>query len=240
MLFGALAAAALPPVHALPLLLPAFIGLIWMLRGQPSGRLAFMLGFWFGFGHHVAGLYWLAWPMTLDLARFGWMIPFAVFGMSALLALFVGGATLAAYLTRLRGIGLILVLAVAWAGFELLRAFVLTGFPWNLLATSWVILDHPMQIASAIGPYGLGLITVVVAGLPAALGFQNLRRAAGAGATAAGALLLAAMFGVGWARLPAGDTGVVKNVPSAPGPGPRAAEPEVGRRGPGKVLQPIH
>ena len=207
---GALAAAALPPVHALPLLVPGFCLLVWMLNGQAHWRAALTLGFWFGFGHHVAGLYWLAWPMTLDLARFGWMIPFAVFGMSALLALFTGAATMAAHLTRARGAAQILFLAIAWAGFEWLRGFILTGFPWNLLATGWVALDAPAQAVSAIGPYGLGLLTVLIAGLPAVLLLPNAAPRAKAAALFASVAMLAGLFAFGWQRLPAGPTGVLK------------------------------
>ncbi len=209
---GALAAAALPPVHALPLLVPAFCMLAWMLAGHRGRRAAFTLGFWFGFGHHVAGLYWLAWPMTLDLARFGWMIPFAVFGISALLALFTGAAALAALATGARGVAQIIFLAIAWAGFEWLRGFVLTGFPWNLLATGWVAFDMPVQAVSVIGPYGLGLVTVLIAALPAALLFADYSVRAKATAVLASAALLIGLFGFGWLRLPAGPTGVLKEV----------------------------
>ena len=168
-----------------------------------------MLGFWFGFGHHVAGLYWLAWPMTLDLARFGWMIPFAVFGLSGLLALFIGASTLAAHVAGGRGIRQIVYLAVAWAVFEWLRGFILTGFPWNLLATSWVALDMPAQAASAIGPYGLSLVTVLIAALPAT---WWIRRPGRRPALAACLTLLVVLFAFGWLRLPAGDAAVLRDV----------------------------
>jgi apolipoprotein N-acyltransferase len=209
MLAGVAAAAALPPVHALPLLVPAFCLLVWMLSGQQSRRAAFFLGFWFGFGHHVAGLYWLAWPMTLDLARFGWMIPFAVFGMAALLGVFSGAATLAAHMTGSRGLRQVIYLAVAWAGLEWLRGFLFTGFPWNLLATSWVAFDLPIQATSLLGPYGLGMVTVLIAALPATLWMSLPGRRLG-GIISIG--LLASLFAFGWARLPAGDTGVLRDV----------------------------
>ena len=208
-LAGAVAALALPPMHALPLLIPGFCVLVWMLAAQPSRRAAFMLGFWFGFGHHVAGLYWLAWPMTLDLARFGWMIPFAVFGLSALLALFTGASTLAAHVAGGRGLRQIVYLAVAWAGFEWLRGFVLTGFPWNLIATGWVFFDLPVQAASVIGPYGLSLVTILIVALPAVWWIRRPGRRA---ASVASLALLLALIAFGWARLPGGDAPVLREV----------------------------
>ncbi|MCZ6721964.1 MAG: hypothetical protein O7A65_10535, partial [Proteobacteria bacterium] len=45
---GVLAAAALPPVHALPLLAVAFAGLVWQIAGSRNGGRAFLAGWWFG------------------------------------------------------------------------------------------------------------------------------------------------------------------------------------------------
>jgi apolipoprotein N-acyltransferase len=164
-LLGALAAGALPPLHVLPLLWVAFTGLALLSYAQTPRR-AFVTGFWFGLGHFVAGLYWLAWPLTLDLARFGWMIPFAVFGISALLALFPAAATTVAAAARLRGVAHVLALAAAWGAAEWLRGHLLTGFSWNLIATSWTAVTAMLQPAAYVGAYGLGAITVLLAAVP--------------------------------------------------------------------------
>ena len=172
-LLGALATAALPPVHAIVLLLPAFTGLVWLIDGSARARVpwraAFAAGWWFGFGHFLPGIYWIALALLTDPARFGWMVPFAVFGLAAGLALFPG---LAAWLTRLSGaagIGRVLALAVAWTVMELLRGHVLTGFPWNLIGYSWNLSDAMIQLAAATGIYGLSLVTVAAAAMPAVL-----------------------------------------------------------------------
>lgn len=215
LLAGALAAGALPPVHAIPLLLPAFCLLVWMLRGEAgSGRgwgSALTVGFWFGVGHHVAGLYWLAWPMTLDLARFGWMIPFAVFGLSAVLAVFTAGATLLTHLSRLRGVGEILALAAAWTAMEWLRGNILTGFPWNLTATVWTIAPVMLQTASIWGAYGLSLLTLLAFALPAVAGNRDAGRRSRVWSVAAGLGLLGGLCAYGLVRLP-GPTAYVEGV----------------------------
>ena len=72
MLCGALAAAALPPFYALPLLLPAFVAALWLLDGASTGRQAALVGWAFGFGHFAAGLYWVGIAFLVDAARFGW------------------------------------------------------------------------------------------------------------------------------------------------------------------------
>jgi len=45
---GALASAALPPLHLVPLLIPAFTGLLWLLDGAVRRREAALLGWSFG------------------------------------------------------------------------------------------------------------------------------------------------------------------------------------------------
>ncbi len=201
LLMGAIAAAALPPLSIVPLLWPAFMALTALLRNTARVRAAFALGFWFGFGHFLTGLYWLAWPLTLDLARFGWMIPFAVFGVSAVLALFTGLATASAHVSRLEGAGRILILAAAWSGAEWLRGHVLTGFPWNLLATAWVTIEPIAQIAALAGAYGLGLFTVAIAAAPSLLFDRSLPRVQRWAAAAIPVALLAAAWAWGGMRI---------------------------------------
>lgn len=203
---GVLAVAALPPVHALPLLVPAFMLLIWLLDRSRSGWRAFGAGFWFGCGYHIAGLYWLAWPLTLDLARFGWMIPFAVFGISGGLAIFTGLATVAVHWTRTRGIARILFLAVAWAAAEWVRGHLLSGFPWNLLANAWTVVPDMLQSVAIVGAYGLSALTVLIAALPALWLERGAAGRARVGATAAALVLLAVLWGGGAWRLAANPT----------------------------------
>ncbi|MFI4989242.1 MAG: apolipoprotein N-acyltransferase, partial [Alphaproteobacteria bacterium] len=91
---GVLAALALPPFYLTPLIVPAFTGLLWLDDGSRSWRHAAALGWCFGFGFLLAGLYWVGISMTVDLARFGWMIPFATGGLSGGLALYPAAALL--------------------------------------------------------------------------------------------------------------------------------------------------
>lgn len=168
-ILGVLAALALPPFYATPLIVPAFTGLLWLNDGVETRRSAFFLGWWFGFGFFLAGLYWVGISMTVDLAKFGWMIPFATAGLSGGLALFTGLAMLAVQLSGARGLGRAFALAFSWTLFEWLRGHLLTGFPWNLIGYTWTVADAPLQFASVAGIYGLSLVSVVVAALPAAM-----------------------------------------------------------------------
>jgi apolipoprotein N-acyltransferase len=167
-LLGVLATLALPPIYATPLLVPAFALLLWLQDGIITGRAAFALGWWFGFGFFLTGLYWVGISMTVDIVRFGWMIPFATGGLSAGLAIFPGLAVLLLFHSRATGAGRAFALAAAWTALEWVRGHVLTGFPWNLVGYTWTVADAPIQFASVAGIYGLSLLTVAIAALPAA------------------------------------------------------------------------
>jgi apolipoprotein N-acyltransferase len=166
---GALAALALPPVHAVPLLLMAFPVLVWLIDRSPSLRSAFMAGWWFGGGFFIAGLYWIVNALLTDPVNFGWMIPFTLLLLGAGLGLFTGATTALAWLFRARGPARVLAFAIAWVGLEYVRGFVLTGFPWNLIGYSWAFSDAMNQFAAVCGIWGLSLLTALGAAAPALL-----------------------------------------------------------------------
>lgn len=199
-LLGVLATAALPPLGALPVLLIAIPGLIWLLDGSASRKAAFGAGWWWGLGWYATGLYWIANAMLIEPDRFGWMIPFATLGLGGVLAVFVGAATALAWSARLGGAGRVMVLAACWTLTEWLRSWVLTGFPWNPLGSVWDAVPAVLQTASVFGVFGLCLLTVLVFGLPAMLADMAPRRSKIA-ALAAAALLLAITAGAGGWRL---------------------------------------
>ena len=215
LLLGGLAAAALPPVHALPLLLIAFPGLFLLLRGTRTVWNGFWVGWWFGCGYFIAGIYWLAWPFTLDMERFGWMIPFAVFGLSALQAIFVGAAAALARATRFRGAAGVVMLAVSWSAFEFARGQVgnvFAGFPWNLIAIAWAAVDEMIQPAAFVGAYGLGFLTVLIAAMPAVLAEPSMNRAARFAWLGGALALLATLWLAGAQRLAGADPEPVPGV----------------------------
>jgi apolipoprotein N-acyltransferase len=199
-LLGSCAAAALSPLYVLPLLIPAFTGLVWLIGGSRSTRSAFAAGWWFGLGHFVLGLYWIAEALLVDPAKFGWMIPLAVLGLSGGLALFPALAAAIAFLGTRPGIGRVLILAAAWTGAEWLRGTILTGFPWNLIGYVWTVSDAMLQLASVTGIYGLSLVTVVAAAMPAVLAAAHPSRRKWL-AIAAVAAMLAAIWVAGSLRL---------------------------------------
>ncbi|HEY6335228.1 MAG TPA: apolipoprotein N-acyltransferase [Alphaproteobacteria bacterium] len=208
---GVFAAFALPPFYATPLIIPAFTGLLWLFDGVETLRAAVALGWWFGFGFFLTGLYWVGIAMTVDLAQFGWMIPFATGGLSAGMAIYPGLALVSLRLSRAKGLGRVLALALAWTVFEWIRGHALTGFPWNLIGYTWTVADAPIQFASVVGIYGLSLVTVLVAALPAAAGGPGAVRRPMLAIFAA-ILVVAALWGGGAARLAGTTTATVSGV----------------------------
>ncbi len=156
-----------------------------------KGRPAAWFGGAVGVGYYASTMFWIVEPFLIDVARHGWMAPFALVFLVTGMALFWAfGFGLAARLGRTRPqrvLGLLVTLGLA----ELARAYVLTGFPWGLLGYIW--LDTPIgQLAAFIGPHGLGALALGLVALPLALPNRFL------GLWLSG-VLLAVSFGVGLA-----------------------------------------
>ncbi|MBY0355933.1 MAG: apolipoprotein N-acyltransferase [Rickettsiales bacterium] len=167
MILGVFATLSLPPFFAFPLLFSSFSSLLWLIIHSKTDKEAFGAGWWFGAGFFVSGLYWFAYALLVDAAKFGWMIPFAVFGISGILAIYTG---VVAWLTRLLRhhdrFNWVLGFAALWMAGEWLRGYLFTGFPWNLIGYSFNGSEVTLQAASIFGAYGLGGIVVLVSSLP--------------------------------------------------------------------------
>src|SRR5436190_1807786 len=112
-------------------------------RGVPAAATA---GWWFGLGHFVPGLYWLGYAFLVDASTFAWLMPFAVLGLPAYLALFPALGFALARLIWTRDGSRVIALAISLTISEWLRAHVLTGFPWN---TFGYALTEPLALAQA-------------------------------------------------------------------------------------------
>ena len=177
-LLGVAAAAAMSPVDMTPLLAAAFPGLLWLDNGSRGTGGSFRLGWVFGFGFFLAGLYWIAAAMFVDIARFWWLVPFAAAGLPAAFAVYIGLALLfLRLLTRyldLAAPARIFAFAIAWSAAEWVRGHAFTGLPWNLIGYTWSG-GFPgsvavLQSVALFGIYGLSFVTVLAFSLPALLG----------------------------------------------------------------------
>lgn len=173
-LCGVAATGALPPLHLWPLLIPAFTGLLWLLRAETRPRNALWLGWCFGFGHFVTGLYWISNALLVPPGDFIWMIPFALVGLPIILAFYTGAIAwaLVRFIPPDRLWSRWLGFGTLWLIGEAARAHLLTGFPWNLIATVWTDTPAPLQAVAYLGPYGLGAVTVLI-GAALSLGWRR-------------------------------------------------------------------
>ena len=160
---GGMSALAFAPLGIFPFLLLAVAALVVLLDGA-SARTRFslnaaLLGWFWGFGQFLAGLYWVGYAFTVDVAAHGWQLPFAVAGLAGGLALFSAAAASAASFFWRDGAGRLFALASLFGAAEWLRGHVLTGFPWNIAAYGWSASLGVLQSTALIGAYGLSLLT---------------------------------------------------------------------------------
>lgn len=155
---GALAALAQAPVSASGLYALGLSALLLFTLHSPTR--AWRAGWLWGAGYFALTLHWIVEPFLVDIARHGWMAPFALILMAGGMALFPAtgmwlGARLSAGRGRLvRALGL----AAGLAAMESARAFILTGFPWADAAQA--LIDTPMALLLPLG--GPRLVTIIL------------------------------------------------------------------------------
>ena len=200
---GAVMATGQAPLGLWWVTLPALAMLLHQLSRQSAATAAWQ-GWFAGAGYFAIALNWIISPFLVDIARHGWMAPFALLFMAFGLALFWAVACGLALRTKAPLAALVAALGTA----ELLRGYVLTGFPWALIGHIWID-TPPVQIAALIGPSGLTLLTLAAAALAASLRPALL---------ASAAALIAALWGFGLWQLAEPD-------PAAPGITLRLVQP---------------
>lgn len=202
---GALMAFCFAPLSCWPLAFLSLPTFYLALEGAPSRGAALWRGFAFGYGYFMAGTWWIANAMLVDLAQFGWLIPLSILGLSAVFALWF---MLLGWLFWWRRTGSIsgdlLRFAVLWVVVEYARSIGIFGFPWNLAGYIALVSLPVAQVASLIGTFGLSLLVVLLALLPALWLKPTMHRAARVRFCLAVLALLAASYGYGVQRIPAG------------------------------------
>lgn len=179
---GAIGALAFPPFGFFAALFVSFTILVWLIdgaTGNPDGSMlsrgwkTFTIGWLFGFGYFVAGLWWLGNALLLEADEFAWALPLAILGLPAVLAIFYGLAVMLANMLWSDGWGRIAALAAAFGLIEWLRSFVLTGFPWNTVGLGLMPIPMMMQTSNLIGIFGMSMLAVFVFSSPALLGTKK-------------------------------------------------------------------
>ncbi len=214
---GVASALALAPFNAWPILFLTLPLLVWLVDGSAAGRWsgaasAALTGWCFGFGYFVAGLYWIGYAFLVDAKTFGYLLPIAVAGLPAYLALYTGLGLAAARLIWARGPERVLALATMLTGAEWLRGHLFSGFPWN---TFGYALTEPLALAqsvSLIGIWGLTFLCIAICASPAVLADDAADTPHPRRAPFFGILILAGLASYGAVRLWQNPTAFVSGV----------------------------
>lgn len=226
---GALSVLGLAPFHLWGLLFFTLPVLVWLLDGvareaaeteaggtyRPRTRYwrAAWVGWWFGFGYFVAGLYWMGFAFLVEAEKYALLMPLAVVALPAGLACFYALATAAATAIWRPGSERIFALVGALFAVEWLRGHILSGFPWNLWGYALAGNDAWAQSASLFGIYGLTLVALLVFASPAAFaGLTAHKDARNWVLPAICAVLLASGWVWGKARLSSAEVAYYPNI----------------------------
>ena len=216
-LAGAASALSMAPVNAWPVLFVTFPVLVWLIDGSTQGRRsavwsAAIAGWCFGFGYFLFGLYWVGYAFLVDAKTFGWLLPVAVAGLPAYLAIYTALGAAAARLLWVRGPLRLIGFAATMTIAEWLRGHLLSGFPWNAYGYA---LTEPLALAqsvSLLGVWGLTFLALVICAAPAVLTDEKTDTPAPWRPLVLGLIVLAAMYGYGVARLATHPTSYVPKV----------------------------
>jgi apolipoprotein N-acyltransferase len=240
---GAVSVLAMAPFFAWPVLWATLPVLVWLIDGavcptDPSSQrihestqreskgtaswfqrpalAAAEIGWWFGFGYFVPGLFWVGEAFLVEAETFAILLPFAVTLLPAGMALFYCAAAGIAARFWTSGGCRVLLLALALSAAEFLRGHILSGFPWNTLGYALTYPLPLMQSAAFVGIYGLTLATVLIFALPPVLWSEAAAEVAGrrtrAAALGVAVVPLAAMAILGEARLAFGGPLVASDI----------------------------
>src|SRR6056297_735748 len=192
---GALAGLGQAPWGLWPLSIAALAAIYALFTVATGWRRAAVLGWAAGTGYFALSLSWIIEPFLVDVARHGWMAPFALIGLSSGLALFWAAGFALARATRARALGFVAALTLT----EALRGTLFTGFPWA--QPGHALIDTGLlPLASLAGSLGLTFMLLATATALAAL-LTGPRLPGGAGLVG-----FAALFAVAGQLPPAPQT----------------------------------
>jgi apolipoprotein N-acyltransferase len=216
-LMGGIATLALEPFSIWPVMFVSFSVLVWLVDGAGAGRWngvlgAAITGWWFGFGYFLFGFYWVGYAFLVDAKTFGWLLPIAVAGLPAAMAIYIALGLALARALWTRGSWRILTLAASLTVAEWLRGHLFTGFPWNAFGYGLTGSLPLAQGASVLGLWGMTFLAVAIFASPATLADNRKDGIRPLLAPVCAAVALAGLFVFGAVRLAQMPTSYVDGV----------------------------
>jgi apolipoprotein N-acyltransferase len=144
-----------------------FVFLFKKSKINQSKKCFFFYGWLFGFGYFLSSLYWISISLTFD-QNFKFLIPITIILIPSFLGIFYGLATYCFIISKSKKVvSSFFVFSLFFGIFEFIRGSILTGFPWNLIAYSFVNHLEILSITSLIGTYGFNLFCISLFASPA-------------------------------------------------------------------------
>ena len=162
------------------IILPIFFSIIVYVRKKsesfyrkkPYKKNLFTLGFVFGFGFFLSGIFWISYSLTFD-DSFKYLIPFAIMFIPLFLSIFTGLTILIVGQYLSYNVSSILLFSGSLALCDYIRGKILSGFPWNLWGYSWSWFTEILQILSHVGLFAFNLLAITFFTLPAIIFFKG-------------------------------------------------------------------
>ena len=173
LLLGFISSFSLPPYNLFFINFISYPTLLWILLFYSKHKVtSFNLGWTFGFSYFISNLYWITNSLTFE-DIFRPLIPFALILIPLFLGLFYGLSTfIFSCLKPKKNFLSILIFATSLSIFEYIRGSIFGGFPWNLIAFSFVNYLESIQLLSIIGTYTFNSIVIIFFLLPTILLFN--------------------------------------------------------------------
>ena len=179
-ILGAASSLSLPPYNYLIInfftFSAFFIFLFKKSKITQSKKYFFFYGWLFGFGYFLSSLYWISISLTFD-QNFKFLIPLTIILIPSFLGIFYGLVTFCFIISKSKKIvSSFLVFSLFFGVLEFIRGSILTGFPWNLIAYSFVNHLEILSITSLIGTYGFNLFCISLFASPAIFILRETRK----------------------------------------------------------------
>lgn len=174
LLLGALCVFGFAPFYVFILPVISLAGLFYLWELTTSPKQAAKIGFAFGLGFFIAGIYWI----YISLHDIGgmpfWMAGLATFLLCAFLAIF---PAILGYLAK-RSANQLASAAILWVLSDWVRDWIFTGFPWLAVGYSQVPSSPLSGYAPIFGVFGAGLAVTTSASLLVLIAKKTYRRPA--------------------------------------------------------------
>ncbi|MDP5110510.1 MAG: apolipoprotein N-acyltransferase [Rickettsiaceae bacterium] len=157
---GAICGLAFAPIFFLPSIFSLSFMCAQIVNAQ-SKKDAAIYGYLFGLGLYLSTIYWMAFGVSVYAEQFWWVIPFALLGLPAFIAIFY--CLLSIFVWHFRKYILFhFIFCISWLFIEWLISWLFTGLPWTLIGYSLSVSNLLIQGSSIFGILGLSFAAVYI------------------------------------------------------------------------------